>query len=256
MSAFIRRCVVCGAANAGLLPYPAGMQDGVCGQLACLHTVQLQSHAQRSAATQRRMDSVRAVVGGTDPIVLLPSNRRRTTRLPAHRRADFAAHLEAHLDASSDAAGAITAGDETPHELEALSPRETLAVSQGCATCRGFCCQSGGTTAWLTTETLRRVRRNSSFDTAALRAAYLRDLPHRSYHRSCVYHTARGCALTPALRSDTCHQYLCEGASTLVALVRAGADVAHAAATEGSQIARVGRVALPEQAAVAPNPAR
>jgi hypothetical protein len=196
------------------------MQDGVCTQLACLHVMHVRLHRHLAERARLRDATVRATIGGSDPIVLLPSNHARTARLPARRRAAFAAFLDGLVADARETTDGGTASNDASRAIAPLRPQEARAVSQACATCRGACCRTGGTTAWLTVETIRRVMTTTDRDATAVRDAYLRDLPARSYAGSCVYHTARGCALAAARRSDTCHRYLCEGAESLVTLVR------------------------------------
>jgi hypothetical protein len=231
-----RRCFACGAEQAGPLPFPAPMHEGVCLRVDCQHRMHLRLRDHLAALARTRLTTIEAEVGTGDPIVLLPSNRRPTRPLSARRRAAFAAHLDATFTAAVDASGAITPTEHALKPMRELAPHESQLLGQACATCRGACCQTGGTTAWLTADSIRRALVASGETPVALQARYLRELPPRHYRDSCVYHTHRGCALSPVLRSDTCHAFLCNEVEAMVSLVRASSPAAvRLVATEGSR---------------------
>ncbi len=85
-------------------------------------------------------------------------------------------------------------------------------VINACSTCRGSCCQSGKTHAYLQPEFLAfRLITEPEETSATLIDDYLRRIPERSMNDSCLYHTAEGCNLPREIRSSTCNEFLCEG---------------------------------------------
>jgi len=234
------RCFACDAIATQSLPFPAAFGLGVCPRWPCLRAMHLRLAAHRRAVDEARAAARREQAGPGAPLVAVPALHARTAPLSARRRAAFQAHLDAMFaaaiaDETPQASGAAERAITAPLDL-----RERRAAATACATCRGHCCRTGGTSAWIVPDTIRRVRRTVESAPEALRSAYLRDLPTRSYAGSCVYHTARGCALTPALRSSTCHAYLCDGAQALVTLARARAIPAvRVAATDGFSLIRL-----------------
>lgn len=235
-----RRCFVCGADQAGPLPFPAPMHEGICRRASCQHRMHLRLREHLSMMARARLSTIEAALGPGDPIALLPANRWPTRPLSQRRRAAFTAHLEARFEEAVDATGAVTPVAREMLPIRELAPHEAQLLGQACATCRGACCQRGGTNAWLTADSVRRALAATGLDPRALRAQYLRELPSRHYRGSCVYHTARGCALSPALRADTCHAFLCDGLDSLVTLVRGSRPQAvRLVAAEGSQAVAV-----------------
>lgn len=185
----------------------------------------------------------------TARVAYLPVNRTRTCRLPNYRKAAFAQHLrksvspersqgqlQDELQEQSRGMASAPADDRaTP-----LPASARALVATACATCRGHCCKTGSTHAWLTAEDLERIAQAHPEQTRdGLQGRYLSQLPARSVSGSCVFHTATGCALEPALRSHTCHRYLCEEVVEMVQLARREADAPiRLAATEGSHVVR------------------
>lgn len=183
-------------------------------------------------------------------IGFVPVNQRPLGRSSVRRRRAFLRHLEQMLD---EALGGevVEAEDASPELLspslgQAEAPASDRAVDLGvvetaCSACRGFCCTTTGTDAWITPATMRRMLRTfPELDREALVARYREQLPARSYRDSCVYHGAGGCRLEGALRSDTCHRYVCDGVTALVSLVRAGGSAGvRVAAAVDSRVVRV-----------------
>jgi hypothetical protein len=236
----MRTCFACGAEQAGPLPFPAPMHEGVCLRAACQHRMHVRLREHLSTQARMRLTTIEAALGSGAPIALLPSNRWPTRPVSARRRTAFTEHLDAKFAEAVDATGAVTPTAREMLPIRELAPHETQLLGQACATCRGACCQRGGTNAWLTADSVRRALEATGQDPQALRAQYLRELPARHYRDSCVYHTHRGCALSPALRADTCHAFLCDGLDALVSLVRGSRPAAiRLVATEGTQAVRV-----------------
>jgi hypothetical protein len=201
--------------------------------------VRLRAHRQAMAAARR--ETVVRRLGAGPPVVLVPSNRTPTRPLSARRRAAFAEWLDTLLAGAEQPPDPSAGATESRHAVRSLTDGARAAVATACGACRGWCCRGGDTRAWLTVDTIRRVQAATGATAAELRAAYLADLPRRSYAGSCVFHTARGCALHPARRSMTCHAYLCEGAEQLVTLVHGGGTSARLAAAQGVEVDRVRR---------------
>ncbi len=227
-------------------------------------------HAINAFVRQRRhtqREALHRQVPGDGPLVFVPAYCASTAPLPARRRAQFAQHLDEMMARAFAATPpveppsivVVSAWEAEGEEIDGSSPSLTTepagtvarnvahALGAACSTCRGQCCRSGGAHAWITTGTLQRVvSAEPAMNPETLRARYLANLPARTYQESCVFHTARGCALDPALRSDTCHRFLCEGATEVVQLVHRRPDASlRVAAVEGSAVLRARRVDMP-----------
>ncbi|NNF12761.1 MAG: hypothetical protein HKN72_06040 [Gemmatimonadetes bacterium] len=149
---------------------------------------------------------------GVDPTrtswSVVPSFQGGAVPLPQAHRAAFVAHLIAAVDeaASRDPGPSPS----TPVAARTPAPAEALAFEAGCRSCRGHCCRRGGTTAFITADTVRRVwSRHPDLTPATTTEYYTRFLPDTHLEGSCVFHTATGCTLPRASRSDSCNRYLC-----------------------------------------------
>lgn len=138
---------------------------------------------------------------------IVPANRRPLTRLPQERRDEFLRHLGSVLKEVAE----TPAPEQEPERKKTRAyPGALTVLSATCATCRGFCCQEGGTRAFLDVPTLRRyMRDNETKDLQEVEAAYVRHLPAETYQDSCVYHTQTGCALPPDMRASVCVTFGC-----------------------------------------------
>ncbi len=215
--------------------------------------------AEGARLAARRDVHLRQQLRGDERAVFLPVNQRVTVRATARRRQAFAQHLEQILGEEYDppAADQTSAervnlpapslADQPAGPTGSSADTDTLrAVRAACGTCRGACCLTGGTRAWISTETVRRVQRTyPHLGRDAIKARYLEQLPPRTYREACVFHAPGGCALEPTLRSDICHRFLCDGATELVHLVasHAGRPVRIAAVAD-SQVIRQRAISL------------
>ncbi|MFN8653925.1 MAG: hypothetical protein U0133_18605 [Gemmatimonadales bacterium] len=138
------------------------------------------------------------------PVTTLPAQHRALGPLPAVRKRAFAAHLDNLL-----------AGIEGPSSIRTivahdLTPQMERLSVQGCIGCKGYCCQTASTHAWLTVSDVQRIREAAGNPgVKAFRAAYLRHLTGRRYIDSCVFHGEQGCVLPREMRSDLCNTYWC-----------------------------------------------
>lgn len=133
-------------------------------------------------------------------LVVLPAMEVGMEVVTAARRAELAESIDAAFDARPDRQ--MVRKTPTPLDEAAL-----LAV---CSTCRGSCCRSGETHAYLTREVLTRVRRELKLTSeGSVLQAYLERVPQRAHRDSCIFHGERGCVLPRAMRSETCNRYLC-----------------------------------------------
>lgn len=177
-------------------------------------------------------------------LALLPSNGRRISNLPERRRR----RLRDHLNRLVGAAAAQAARRESapvPARAEPEESAEELAVlGAGCATCRGHCCPQGGDHAFLDVTALRRhLAEHPDARPRQVLEAYLARLPQKSYQGSCVYHTARGCALPRDMRADICNEWYCDGLHAFRAgMARTRTQRGFAVATEGGRVLRAARI--------------
>ncbi|NNE07241.1 MAG: hypothetical protein HKN20_01640 [Gemmatimonadetes bacterium] len=167
--------------------------------------------------------AVRDRAAGTDgvsdpetfPATPIPAQQRKIAPLPAERAALFRAHLEKTI------AEALTLESEGAsfHEAEPESSWYAPALGEWlgaiCASCEGYCCEAGGDTAFISTDTIRRIiRREPGLTAAAIAARYIERLPAESYEGACVFQGPAGCTLPREDRANICNVYLCKGLKT------------------------------------------
>lgn len=133
-------------------------------------------------------------------LVVLPAMTVHMEPVTRARKDQLAASIEAAFDARIDR----TRVPKTPTPLGDAS---LLAV---CRTCRGACCKSGETHAYLTRAVLSRVKAEQRIaNEASLLESYLDRVPTTARQGSCIYHGSQGCALPRSMRSETCNRFLC-----------------------------------------------
>lgn len=133
-------------------------------------------------------------------LVVLPAMKASLEPVTNARKDELAASIEAAFHERIDR----TKVRETPTPLD----EDTLLAV--CRTCRGSCCKSGETHAYLTRAVLSRVKAEQRIATnASLLESYLARVPKLAHHGSCIYHGSGGCALPRAMRSQTCNRFLC-----------------------------------------------
>src|SRR5699024_589434 len=115
---------------------------------------------------------------------------------------------------------------ETDEPARAANEADDAPVlATACATCRGLCCDQGGTTAMLAAVDIARWhRRDPDAAPEAAISAYLDALPAEAVAGSCVYLGAEGCALPRAMRADWCNRVQCRERATLQAELAGAAD--------------------------------
>jgi hypothetical protein len=187
----------------------------------------IQLRALQKAEAAEAKETFAAIEGGSmkrkgfgaapDLRLVVPSGRRPVRPLPQYRRRSYAAYLdeiiaEALLPPKPPA---------EPKDPPAFPPRpeppdfdtragDSRLPGRLCGVCAGGCCPSGGTHAYLSHVTMRRVMaENPDLDLASLKQLYLDHLPPRSLANSCVNHTPSGCNLPRSLRGNTCNRWIC-----------------------------------------------
>lgn len=212
----------------------------------------MQAEAEQIAATHAAAHGVDATV----PVVMLPANTRALVPLPDRAREAFLAHLRGviaesfaqplrdNLDAMS--AQAASERDDAGETMSRDDGLPAYMVLGGCSTCRGDCCTSGGTRAFLKADSLVRVRAQRvtlgvhEENPAAIEALYVAALPAEHYADSCVFHARLGCTLRRELRSNLCNRYQCGELTQLRrALDASGAAMAYVASASGDALQRV-----------------
>lgn len=193
------------------------------------------------AVAERLRDELPGDVGAAAPdvpLALVPTTDRRgfpgsiapapepARRLPRRRRRAFRAHMR-------QVAAAVEAKPEEPPDPPAyvtmppseIPPAEGALLGAACAACGGRCCREGGERAYITPRTVRRwLAAHPGARPSDAVVAYAAYLPTTSVPRSCVYHTATGCALPRAMRSDVCNVFFCDGLNELRTTIAARAS--------------------------------
>lgn len=190
--------------------------EGVCADRPCHAAAEVSRQVafdeEHRAASQQLYQLVRKRVGPeaeTAPLTFLPSMRLPLTQLPPKRRAAFVKELD-RLLAKAESEGWVNESEDTFLPTPPTDPDLLAVASRGCTGCKGACCTTGKTHAYVTIRTLRRIRTAQPDLTAAqIREAYLSRLGGPTYQNSCVFHGAKGCKLSVEIRSDTCNYYFC-----------------------------------------------
>ena len=152
------------------------------------------------------------------PIAALPSNDRELAALPENRRNLFRENLEDAVSKALNAReGRVPSEDQTANRSEfGPTEAEQAVMGNGCAICRGLCCEGGGNHAFLNPVDVRKkLERNPGIEPADLVDFYLAKLPEITFVDSCVFHESTGCALDRDDRSDLCNNFFCAGMSEL-----------------------------------------
>jgi hypothetical protein len=146
------------------------------------------------------------------PVIPVPAQSRELTPLPEERANAFRSHLAHTIDEAFSLERNGAEFHETEPETSWFPPELTEWLGSICAACSGYCCEAGGDTAFLTTDTIRRIARREPDITPAEIAARYRDrLPDESYEGACVFQSATGCTLPRGDRANICNLYLCRG---------------------------------------------
>jgi hypothetical protein len=190
--------------------------EGVCTDRACHAAAEERRQAafdeEHRAASQQLYQLARKRVGPeveTAPLTFLPSMRLGLTMLPPKRSAAFRKELD-RLLAKAESEGWVNESEETFLPAPPTDPDLLAVASRGCTGCKGSCCTTGKTHAYVTIRTLRRIRTaQPGMTTAQIREAFLSRLGGQTYQNSCVFHGAKGCKLPVEIRSDTCNYYFC-----------------------------------------------
>lgn len=200
----------------------------ICDDARCKHQQirrNLQVKSQKSEIVLAKLTGLRnraARNAGMDhqpaPLAALPSNDRLLGELPGKRRELFREYLESSVSkavessnpAGSSAAKAVNRSKSGPSEAE------QAVMGNGCAVCRGLCCEGGGNHAFLNpVEVRKKLEREPGIEPSDLVAFYLEKLPAIIFVDSCIFHESSGCALGRDDRSDLCNNYFCAGMSEL-----------------------------------------
>lgn len=213
-------CSVCGT---GLTVHER-VRGGICGSAECRRVLAGRHAAQRSdvASTQLR-EAALALRGsvaealrprGDVLLAIVPSYENRIVNLPERRRRRFRDHLTSCItEAMVSGPPAKASGDGITAEHYGADLPD---LAKACATCRGFCCRTGGDRAWIDANTVRRFMAGSpTLRPRDVLRVYLAHVPLRTFRYSCVYHGEQGCALPRVMRADICNTFECAGLQQL-----------------------------------------
>ncbi len=152
---------------------------------------------------------------GQYPYVVVPTNSKKTTKLPKRRQKLFREFLSnlinetmSEFEGSKDNKKESNNKEISRYEAE---DNEYPFESKACSICRGGCCGIGEEHAFLKKEILLRyVSGHPDQKPEQVLAAYMEYLPEKSFKDSCVNHTEKGCSLPKNMRSQVCNDYLCD----------------------------------------------
>jgi hypothetical protein len=154
---------------------------------------------------------------------ILPRNQQLLIPLGSERVKAHRQYLEQIVQEAAelrDADGMMV--PETSATTNGISPIEAEfpVLGAACGLCGGYCCNTGGNTAWLEPATIFRLLRQAPpVAEDGIVENYLKYLPAISYENSCIYHAENGCSLPKNIRSNVCNQYLCRGLGELARAV-------------------------------------
>ena len=177
-------------------------------------------------------------------VLVLPANTRLLAGLPESRKQEFINEAESFVGAmrQDGTQEAETAQQESPGQFAEVSS-EPNSWAHSCAVCGGYCCQSGGTHAYLRPGQIARYTQSHHADEPDdVVRAYASHLPVVSFENSCVYHGAQGCTLPFEMRSEACLSFYCVESRRVHAWFQAnsGVPVLLAAVADG----KIHRLAL------------
>lgn len=136
---------------------------------------------------------------------LFPAFARRTVKVTQRRVRAFLEHLHLQLEKMETCEPVAC----NPRERESITETlRRLPLESICSKCRGHCCRAGGDHAYISSHTLKRSASYLGTSDGVI-DRYISLVPKRAYAGSCIFHTARGCALPRELRSETCTRYFC-----------------------------------------------
>jgi len=154
-------------------------------------------------------------------LLALPSGPAEAREASKRRRQRYRAHVrrivaEAVADPAVYPSRATAASQAAPSASGPASPQAGTIADALCGVCRGGCCTLGGDSAFLSADTVRRVMAaQPQWSPDELTAAYLDHVPQQGQLGSCINHSASGCSLPRAMRSDTCNNFVCDALAQL-----------------------------------------
>ncbi len=215
-------CVVC---NALLVHNRPGTQH--CGDRECervfanrLATERQEKKQRKNALIRESALAVRDRVAQQSanpttvaelPVATVPHTQAKLTVPNPQRIAAFHQNLSRVIDAAlDDSDSGVDATRSSADYHDEPSPKEDPVFRNCCRLCRGFCCEAGGTTAFISPILIRQLKDQApELGREDLLALYMSYLPERSLENSCVYHGDRGCNLPRNMRSELCNRFLC-----------------------------------------------
>lgn len=155
--------------------------------------------------------AAKQVLDSSDCISLtVPSNFRQICNLPEKRQRLFRDHLYRIINDSASYSADGRKEGATLGKIEMSAQTPPSVEMNACTVCRGSCCSSGGTKAYMTPKTIIDLKaRRPELRPAQIVQLYMDRIPKRTYSNSCVFHCESGCALTRELRSETCNIFVC-----------------------------------------------
>jgi hypothetical protein len=170
-------------------------------------------------------------------IALVPASNASLVESSALRQSQFLEHISTiYQDVQSQTPEAHRTYEK---EINASDTDQVKGLlGKACATCKGYCCQLGGTHAFLDYWSLERyLEHTGNISETQLIENYTAYLPASSYENSCVFHGHEGCTLPESMRSNTCNNYKCDGLFSYQQNIKTNMDnVTHAAARKGRNV--------------------
>lgn len=194
-----------------------GAERGHCSRQDCATSALKRGLARREAGKRAQVQAVAdahrdqllaqqpALAGPGVEVLVVPGFDKPFLPAADSRRTTLAEHVEEIL-----AAPAPPAPTAAVDALTATGDAATIGVA-ACTACQGHCCRKAGDSAYLTAETMARVRAQfPALSDAAIAAVYHAAVPDAGASASCIYHGVHGCTLRRDFRADICNTYFCD----------------------------------------------
>jgi hypothetical protein len=151
------------------------------------------------------------------PTLSLPTGPSKVTNISQKRVTRYTQHLYQIISQafslssfSASVPDTFTRHDKMTDRIH-RSPEVAKLNDQFCFTCKGGCCVKGNDQAYLSVDTIRRIKQQKPrIRPQALLNIYLSSLATKVIKGSCINHTNKGCGLQREYRSDICNRFYCD----------------------------------------------
>ncbi len=216
-----RNCESCGVE----LTAHQGLSNGICDKPQC-HDWMIEKVGTELIERKRRENAEKierifekmapavevatAAIDATPETIVrskIPYQSSPVATLPVERKEEFEKHLRwivARAFTEEVGTADLSYRDELEREMHDV-------LDTACSACKGGCCATAGSTAFLQDVDVHRWRqRNPEATEDEVVDYYLGMLPDEATEDACVFQGADGCVLPRDKRNDQCHSFYCK----------------------------------------------